>query len=238
MGYIKNHKRRAHLAAASLISISSPLAFASDDKNVHQLDKITVVSEQQDGYYIKESSNAKITTPLLDTARTINIISKKEIDERGATSLQDILRTTPGVTLGAGEGGTPMGDRPFIRGYEASTDILIDGMRDFARGSHEAFNLEAVEVTKGPGSVYSGRGSTGGTINLITKKPKDRTESEVTSEYQNSGKGQTKYRFTTDNNVVLTDHIALRLNAMLDQGEIARRDDVDVDRWGDRKSVV
>lgn len=232
MGHIKNHKRRAHLAAASLISISSPLAFASDDKNVQQMDKITVVTEQQDSYYIKESSNTKITTPLLDTARTINIISKKEIDERGATSLQDILRTTPGVTLGAGEGGTPMGDRPFIRGYEASTDILIDGMRDFARGSHEAFNLEAVEVTKGPGSVYSGRGSTGGTINLITKKPKDHTESEVTSEYQNSGKGQTKYRFTTDNNVVLSDHIAFRLNAMLDQGEVARRNDVDVDRWG------
>lgn len=238
MGYIRNSKKRTQIAAASLISITAPLAFAEEKQDLaFQLETITVEAEKQ-SYYIKESSNNKITTPLLDTPRTINIISKKEMDERGATSLQDVLRTTPGVTLGAGEGGTPMGDRPFIRGYEASTDILIDGMRDFARGSHEAFNLEAVEVTKGPGSVYSGRGSTGGTINLITKKPKDKTESEVTSEIQTSGKGHTKYRFTTDNNLAINDSIAVRLNAMLDQGEVARRDDVETDRWGIAPSIT
>lgn len=237
MGYIKNRKKSTRLAAASLLTISAPLAFAETDKSVVQLEKITAVGEQE-SYYIKESSSSKITTPLLDTARTINVISKKEIDERGATSLQDILRTTPGITLGSGEGGTPMGDRPFIRGYEASTDILIDGMRDYARGSHESFNLEAVEISKGPGSVYSGRGSTGGTVNLVTKKPKDKTESEVTSEFQTSGEGHSKYRFTTDNNVAFSENIALRLNAMLDQGEVARRDDVEVDRWGIAPSIT
>ena len=65
-----------------------------------------------------------------------------------------------------------MGDRPFIRGYEASTDIMIDGMRDLARFSHETFNVEQVEVVKGPGSAYSGRGSTGGSINLASKTAK------------------------------------------------------------------
>ena len=239
MGYIKNRKKSKHLAAASLLTLSAPLAFAETEKteSVHQLETITVAGEQ-DSYYVKEASSAKITTSLLDTARTINVISKKEIDERGATSLQDILRTTPGITLGSGEGGTPMGDRPFIRGYEASTDILIDGMRDFARGSHESYNLEAVEISKGPGSVYSGRGSTGGTVNLVTKKPKDKTESEVTSEIQTSGEGHTKYRFTTDNNIAFTEHVAARLNAMLDQGDVANRDDVEVDRWGIAPSIT
>ena len=231
MGYIKNRKKSTKLAVASLLTISSPLAFGETDKSIVELEKITLMGEHK-SYYVKEASSSKITTPLLDTARTINVISKQEIDERGATSLQDILRTTPGITLGSGEGGTPMGDRPFIRGYEASTDILIDGMRDYARGSHESFNLEAVEISKGPGSVYSGRGSTGGTINLVTKKPKDKTESEVTSEIQTSGKGHSKYRFTTDNNIAFTENIAARLNAMLDQGETARRNDVEVDRWG------
>lgn len=230
MNYIKNRKKRTKLAVASVISLTAPFAFAEDEKN-HQLDTISTVAEHS-SYYVKKSNNSKITTDLLDTARTINIISKEEIDERGATSLQDVLRTTPGITLGSGEGGTPLGDRPFIRGYEASTDILIDGMRDYARGYHETFNLEAVEITKGPGSVYSGRGTTGGTINLITKKPKDKTESEVTSELQTSAKGHTKTRYTTDNNFALTDNIAIRLNAMLDKGEVARRDNVDVDRWG------
>ena len=237
MGYIKNRKKSTTLAAASLLTLSAPLAFAENKSDVHTLDTITAVGEQE-SYYVKEASSAKITTPLLDTARTINVISKKEIDERGATSLQDILRTTPGVTLGSGEGGTPMGDRPFIRGYEASTDILIDGMRDFARGSHESFNLESVEISKGPGSVYSGRGSTGGTVNLVTKKPKDKTESEVTSEIQISGEGHSKYRFTTDNNIAFTEHVAARLNAMLDQGEVARRDNIDVDRWGIAPSIT
>lgn len=242
MKYISSRKKPTSstmlVSALSLATgaLSSPLAVAHDEKPV-QLETIVLTAKQDSSYYAKNSNNSKITTPLLDAPRTINVISKQEIDERGSTSLQDILRTTPGITLGSGEGGTPMGDRPFIRGYEASTDILIDGMRDYARGSHESFNLEAVEISKGPGSVYSGRGSTGGTINLVTKKPKDKTESELTSEYQNSGIGQSKYRFTTDNNIVLTENIAFRLNAMLDQGEIARREGVDVDRWGIAPSI-
>ena len=236
MNYIKTRKKRTKLAVASVISLTAPFAFA-EDENVHQLDAISSVAEHS-SYYVKESNNSKITTALLDTPRTIDIISKEEIDERGATSLQDVLRTTPGITLGSGEGGTPTGDRPFIRGYEASTDILIDGMRDYARGMHETFNLEAVEITMGPGSVYSGRGSTGGTINLITKKPKDKTQSEVTSELQTSAKGHSKTRYTTDNNIALTDNIAFRLNAMLDKGEVARRDNVDVDRWGVAPSIT
>jgi catecholate siderophore receptor len=237
MGYIKNRKKSSQLAAASLLTLSAPLAFAETDTAVHQLKTITSTGDH-DSYYVKEASSSKITTPLLDTARTINVISEKEINERGATSLQDILRTTPGITLGSGEGGTPMGERPFIRGYEASTDILIDGMRDYARGSHDTFNLEAVEISKGPGSVYSGRGSTGGTINLVTKKPKDITESEISSELQTSAKGHSKYRFTTDNNIAFTEHVAARLNAMLDQGEVARRDNVEVDRWGVAPSIT
>ncbi len=88
------------------------------------------------------------------------------------STLADALRTTPGITFGAGEGGTPLGDRPFIRGFEASTDIMIDGIRDVGRMTHEAFNVEQIEIVKRPGSAYSGRGSTGGSINLISKAPK------------------------------------------------------------------
>ncbi|AOA59054.1 TonB-dependent receptor [Acinetobacter larvae] len=222
--------------SAATTTLLSTVALANQD-SVAELETIHLKAEES-SYYIKNSSNAKITKPLLDTTRTIDVISKAQIDDRGAASLQDVLRTTPGITLGSGEGGTPMGDRPFIRGYEASTDILIDGMRDYARGSHEMFNLEAVEVTKGPGSVYSGRGSTGGTINLITKKPKQVTESEVSSELQTDGKGQSKYRFTTDNNVLVHDHVAIRLNAMLDRGDVARRDGVEVERWGIAPSIT
>lgn len=237
MSYIKSRKKQHKLAVASFIGMTAAPFTMANDENVHTLDTLKF-SAQHQSYYVKEAQSSKISTPLLDSARTIQIVSKEEIDERGASSLQDVLRTTPGITLGSGEGGTPMGDRPFIRGYEASTDILIDGMRDYARGSHEVFNLEAVEVSKGPGSAYSGRGSTGGTINLVTKKPKNKTESEVTSELQTSGQGHTKYRFTTDNNIAFNEQVAVRLNAMLDQGEVARRDNVEVDRWGVAPSIT
>src|SRR5690625_7202100 len=104
--------------------------------------------------------------PLIDTPRTVDIIPEAVIKDRGATSLQDVLRNTPGISLGSGEGGTPTGDRPFIRGYEASTDIFIDGVRDYARGYHEVFNLESVEVVYGPSGVLTGRGGTGGGFNM------------------------------------------------------------------------
>lgn len=237
MSYIKSRKRVSKVAIASLIGVASSYAIGQEDTK-QQLETIVVNAEADNSYYKKEVQSPKITTPLIDTPRTINVISKKEIDERAATSLQDVLRTTPGITLGSGEGGTPMGDRPFIRGYEASTDIYVDGVRDYARGSRDMFNLEAVEVSKGAGSVYGGRGSTGGTINLVTKKPYDKTSGEFTSEYQNSGEGQNQYRFTTDANLAVTNHIAVRLNAMLNQGEVAGRDQVEVDRWGIAPSIT
>src|SRR5690625_504240 len=137
--------------------------------------------------------------PLIDTPRTVDVIPEAVIKDRGATSLQDVLRNTPGISLGSGEGGTPTGDRPFIRGYEASTDIFIDGMRDYARGYHEVFNLESVEVIKGPSGVLTGRGGTGGSINMQTKTPKAYDFADATVGIGNGG----QHRLTLDGNLTL-----------------------------------
>jgi catecholate siderophore receptor len=75
----------------------------------------------------------------------------------------------PGITIGAGEGGNPVGDNLFIRGYNAQTDTYIDGIRDAGSQSREIFNLEQVEVVKGPNSAYGGRSSAGGGVNLVSK---------------------------------------------------------------------
>ncbi|MDZ4021345.1 hypothetical protein PssiTeo3_47550 [Pseudomonas sichuanensis] len=112
---------------------------ATDVKGVHQAET----------FKVDEMSSPKFTAPLREVPKSITIINEALIKERGATSLTDVLRATPGITLGAGEGGTPLGDRPFIRGFEASTDIQIDGLRDLGRMSHEAFNVESVEIVKG-----------------------------------------------------------------------------------------
>ena len=73
--------------------------------------------------------------------------------------------------MAAGEGGQPAGDNLTVRGFSARSDITIDGVRDLGTQSRDAFNLEQVEVIKGPASAYSGRGSTGGTINLVSETP-------------------------------------------------------------------
>ncbi|MFA7441530.1 MAG: TonB-dependent siderophore receptor [Sphingomonadaceae bacterium] len=190
----------------------------------------TVIEES---YNRTESSSPKLVKPLLDTPRTVTIISRELIEDRALLSLNDVLRVTPGITLGAGEGGTPVGDRAFIRGYEASTDILIDGLRDVARFSHEIFNIESVEVIKGPGGTLTGRGSTGGSINLVTKTPEAEDFVRVAATV---GTDKTK-RLTVDINHQLSEDIVVRFNAMGHDADVAGRDVAKVSRWGIAPSI-
>src|SRR3546814_11507996 len=112
--------------------------------------------------------------------------------------------------MGMGEGGNPFGDRPFIRGRDSSAGITVDGIRDTGSQSRETFNLEQIEVVKGPSGAYGGRGTAGGGINLISKTPK--AENFVAGSVT-LGTDQTK-RVTGDVNYVLSDDDALRLNGM------------------------
>ena len=107
-------------------------------------------------------SSPKYTEPLRDIPQTITVIPSELIEEQGATTLRDVLRNVPGLTMTAGEGGTPAGDNLTLRGFSARNDVFIDGVRDISPQSRDPFNLEQVEVIKGPASAFSGRGSTGG----------------------------------------------------------------------------
>lgn len=86
------------------------------------------------------------------------------MNSRGATTLRDVLRNVPGISFQAGEGGVPAGDNMTIRGFGARTDTFVDGIRDFGGYARDSFNMESVEVTKGPASSYAGRGSVGGSV--------------------------------------------------------------------------
>jgi catecholate siderophore receptor len=216
---------------------STPVVYAqgSDAAAATTLGTVTVTDEREHEYQAPAAaSSPKFTAPLLDTPKSVTVIPEELMKDRGATSLQDVLRTTPGITLGAGEGGTPNGDRPFVRGYEASTDIFIDGVRDYARGSHETFNLESVEVIKGPSSAYTGRGGTGGSINLQTKKPTLSRFAEVAAGFGNAS----QWRTTFDGNLPFAETGAMRLNLMKTGGEVPGRGGVTVDRWGIAPSIA
>lgn len=186
-------------------------------------------ADEQAPYKVKRSSNGKFTEDLRDTPRSITIIPKEVIEDVGATSFRDIARTTPGVTLGTGEGGNAFGDRIFIRGFEARNDIYIDGMRDPGVSSREVFAIEQVEIVKGPSSAFMGRGTTGGSVGLQSKRAQfgnDFLVAEGTGGTDNLARG------TLDANYQLGTTAALRVNGVYHTADTPGRDHVDSERWG------
>ncbi len=179
-------------------------------------------------YNAQRSASTKLTEPLVNTARTISIIPKEVIADKGATSLRELVRTTPGLTLGTGEGGNAFGDRIFIRGFDARNDMYIDGVRESGVTTRETFMAEQVEIVKGPSGSISGRGTAGGAINVVTKKPtaKNFTNIEVVG-----GTDNTK-RVTGDVNYNLTKDFAVRLNGMYQEADVAGRESVFDNRYG------
>jgi len=196
-------------------------------KEVLSLETDSVVGVSESDYKV-ESASKKFTAPLRETPKSVTIISQQVIEDTGSLSLVDALRTTSGITFGAGEGGNPAGDRPIIRGFNAESDTFIDGLRDVASQTREVFNIEQIEVSKGPGSAYTGAGSTGGSVNMITKTAKRNDFLDIS---QTFGSDQTR-RSTLDLNRMLTDQIGFRLNLMKHDANVAGRDGVDVSRWG------
>jgi len=230
---------RAAIASAVVGSAMAigPMAHAQTQAQ-NSTDAVTTLApvqvQGQAPYQASEASSIRMTAPLLDTPRTVTVVPEQLIRDRGISTLADVLRTTPGITLGAGEGGTPTGDRPFVRGYESSNDTTIDGVRDYARGYHETFNLEAVEIVKGPSSAYGGRGGTGGSINLQSKRPTNHDFVAVTLGAGNAD----QWTGTLDGNIVLHNSIALRLNVMKMGGKTPGRDHVEIDRFGFAPSLT
>ncbi|WP_299595769.1 TonB-dependent siderophore receptor [uncultured Microbulbifer sp.] len=184
----------------------------------------------------RSPSSVKFARPLLDTAQTVNIISEDLMQQRAATTLRDVLRNVSGISMQAGEGGAPPGDQFSIRGYSARTDIFVDNVRDFGGYTRDPFNLEQVEVVKGPSSDYSGRGSTGGSVNLVSKTASlaDSTRSSILAGSDSYGRATLDVNRTLDG----IDNAAARVNVMTHQQDVAGRDGVDNSRWGVASSLA
>lgn len=110
---------------------------------------------------------AKVDAPLKDIPQTVNVVTEALLEDQGAKSMQDALRTVAGVGLSSGDG---QRDQVSIRGFSAIGDQFVDGLRDDAMYFRDLSNVAQVEVLKGPASVLYGRGSSGGVINRVTKK--------------------------------------------------------------------
>jgi len=237
--FIKSRKHARSLPAPALAMLAGlalpAAAFAAPDGPDAVIDQ-AIPTVQVTGTNTKQtvSSNQKFTAPLLDTPKSVTVVPADVISQTGAVSLADALRTVPGITIGAGEGGNPVGDNLFIRGYNAQTDTYVDGIRDAGSQSREIFNLEQVEVVKGPNSAYGGRSSAGGGVNLVSKTAQ-------LDDFNNAtiGIGSDKYkRITGDINRNIGSNSAFRLNVMAHDADVAGRDVVGGSRWGVAPTVT
>ncbi|MET0586887.1 MAG: TonB-dependent receptor [Novosphingobium sp.] len=224
------------LSAVGAVAFAAP-AHAQDGEQGQRLGGMTVTDTaiEESQVKVESAESPKYVRPLLDTPQTITVISNTTIRQQNLLTLRDALSTIPGITFGAGEGGGGYGDSINLRGQSASTDIQIDGVRDSAQYSRsDTFNLEQIEVVNGANSVYGGSGSIGGSINLITKRPKADSLTVVSG-----GIGTDNYyRGTVDSNLRVSDFIAVRLNGMVHKNDIPRRDFENVERWGVAPSIT
>lgn len=219
MSFIKSRKKLVTTAIASSLSIIATTAIAQEEST--QLPTIQAHATSEQSLKVDQSLNTKFVAPLLDTPKSVSVISKKLIQDTQVTTLSDALRTVPGITLGAGEGGNPNGDRPFIRGYNSESSMYVDGVRNSASQNRELFAIEQVEVTKGSASALGGAGSVGGSINMISKVAKkgDSLEGSV-------GAGTDNYqRITLDGNKDFGNGIAARVAVLGHKNEKAGQAD-------------
>lgn len=183
---------------------------------------------------VDELPSPKYTAPLVDLPQTITVVTEQTIQNTASTTLVEALRTVPGITFGAGEGGNPLGDRPFIRGMDSQSSTYIDGMRDIAAQSREVFDIDSIEVAEGPGGAYGGRGTGGGSINMNSKLA--RRNNFIAGSFM---PGTANYkRATVDANAKLNNLISARLTGMWHDADVAGRDAVHNGRWGVAPSLA
>ncbi|MFD1437052.1 catecholate siderophore receptor Fiu [Acinetobacter terrae] len=229
----RKHNRNAQLVA---LAASLPLmAHAANTQDVTQLPTITVKSDAENKYKADKLSSPKYTQPLVDTPQTVSVIKKELLKEQGATSLVEALRNTPGITLQLGENGnTSAGDAFQMRGFSTQTSTYVDGIRDLGAVTRDVFNLEQIEVVKGPSGAEAGRGSASGYINLATKLPQTENSQEVSATYNTAEHA----RLTADMNQVINSGTAFRLNAMGQDGGVEGRDYLENNSWAIAPSIA
>lgn len=176
----------------------------------------------------------RLPDALQSTPQTITVIPQLVIEQQQATTVDQVLQYVPGITVSTGEGnGGITGDQFRIRGFDASGDLYVDGLRDFGAYVRDSFATENVLVLKGSSSESFGNGTTGGAIELESKKAHlgDSISLEATGGSGPYGRG------VFDVNEQIDDTTAVRVVGMIHGQDTVDRDHVYSDRWGFLGSV-
>jgi catecholate siderophore receptor len=222
----RNALRRAAREKAAAAALAKQQAEAAAKKQAAQQDPY---ADPAAPYKADRLASPKFSEPIANTPRSITVLTREVLDDKDATSLKDVARTTAGVTIGTGEGGNAFGDRFFIRGFDARNDVFVDGIRDPAVNIRENFFTEQIEILKGPSSTIDGRGTTGGALNIVTKQAT--TEASFYNADSKLASDNTK-RVTFDVNQVISPTLAIRMDGMWQNANVSERDFTTDDRWG------
>ncbi len=202
-------QRRA--LAFSIAALFTALAQAEEA----ELAPVVVRAAADNALHGSAAGAAKLDIPLRDVPQAVQIVGKELIREQGALEMKEVLRNVSGVAPAQGEGRR---DQFYIRGFDATRDTLVDGMRDDSLFFRDLGNVERIEVIKGPAAVLYGRGSAGGVINRITKKPVVKALREATLSL---GSEQLR-RLDLDLGGALGAQAAFRLNGAYEAGDSYR----------------
>lgn len=235
-----------HVSTAIAALLVPMAAHAADAPNPDQaapaaprtMQEVKVVGTAENDFKADKASSAKYTEALVNTAQTITVIKKELIEQQGAVTLTEALRNTPGVgTFFLGENGsTNTGDSIYMRGFDSSTSIYVDGVRDIGSVSRDVFNIEQIDVLKGPAGTDNGRASPTGSVNLVSKQAslEDAINGSVVV-----GSGKQKRVAADLNRAIDADAgSAFRINVMAQDAGNPARNEVKNKRWAVAPSLA
>jgi catecholate siderophore receptor len=218
--------RSGLLIAVAALALFPQLARAGAAPDADQGTIVVTGHQDPDESYrvTKSTTGMRTDTPLLDTPQSVSVVSSRQIADQAATSIGDAIRYTPGVFSAQGEGNR---ETLVFRGMTTTGDFFVDGIRDDVQTYRDLYNIDRLEVFRGPNAMAFGRGGTGGLVNRVTKTAAWRHIVGARAEVGSFG----HYRASVDLGAPVSDALALRLTGVYENSG-SYRDGVDLERWG------
>ena len=216
------HRRAAAIAALASACVAGDVRAQSATPSGTVLPEITVHEQAEradgpvQGYRANRSSTfTRTDTPLKEVPASVSVVPAELMKDAAMQSMGDVFRYVPGVLMHQGEGNR---DQIILRGTSTTADFFVDGVRDDAQVFRDLYNLERVEILKGPGGMAFGRGGAGGVVNRVTKRPVFGPINEASVTYGSWN----QLRATVDVGNKMGEAAAWRLNAMVENADSFR----------------
>ena len=216
--------------AAAAAEATDAAAVAASEAGAEGDQQTIVVTGQRPEYGIKSTGTATRTDTLLrNIPQAMSVVSEAQIEDQSLRSVADLLLFVPGATPGTGESNR---DQLTLRGNNTTADFFVDGIRDDAQYFRDFYNLDRVEVLKGPNAMIFGRGGGGGIINRVTKRATLSSGQQFIISRDSEG----GTRGTADIDLPVTGAVGVRVNSVWEKGDSFRRD-VEMKRYGINPTV-